>query len=111
MCYLIHNPYVFIRIGPRIIPFDPLHVKWIESDRNYVYIIMADGRKEMLRSTLENIGEKFSNRLFCQANRSTIVNFAYIKEVCKSDIIIGDKIIFLHKKYASVFLQKLLSNS
>lgn len=99
---------VFLKDGPKIIPVHPFDIKLIESDRDYVKIITANGKKLLTRSTMENIGKKLVHDFFCRVDRSFIVNVHYIKEINQNVICFDDINVPLQKKYAPVFMQRFM---
>ncbi len=56
-------------------------IMWLESDRNYTYVHLCNGKKILLSKTLQLIESQLSNDDFSRVNKGITVNLRFIKTI------------------------------
>ena len=64
---------------------DQKNITRLESDSNYTYIILSDGKKITSTKTLKEYEGLLSSDLFFRAHRTVIVNVNHIQKFVKTD--------------------------
>lgn len=74
------NKYVFVKSDKQLKKIFLKNILFVESMENYVTIYTSEA-KEIVYTTLKNIGESLQNNSFLQVHRSYIVNIDHIKSI------------------------------
>ena len=79
--------YLHAKSGKKSLLFDPLHLIYIESNKNYLNICLFDGeklRKIRLRNTLKNVEEQLASFASIEkVHRAFLVNMDQATKICK----------------------------
>ncbi len=81
-------------------------IYFLESDKHYVYFHCKDEIYRM-RSTLDQLQEKFVSEGFCKINRSIMVNLAHVENYSHTDVVVNNESLPLSRVYKSDFLNSL----
>lgn len=76
------QPKLLVEDNDRGILLNLNTVDWVEADRNYLYLHVADRRYEV-RGTIESLEEKLDRDRFLRLNRSSLVRIDFIREFQK----------------------------
>ncbi len=71
---LIKDGYDFIKINFK-------EILYLGSDHNYVTFYLVNGKKAMMRSTMQEMSDKLPQQQFIRLNRSYIVNIQHISKI------------------------------
>ena len=70
-----------VKSGTRRIIVDLLDLKWIHAERDYA-VLHVGTERYVTRATMAAIEKSLGPDDFCRIHRSTIVNVAYVREIC-----------------------------
>lgn len=103
---LIIKDSLFIKSGNSFLRVDFKDIVFIKSAHVYVEIHLQDGKKHVIRGSLNQCISKVSNDFF-RSHRSYIVNLAYLKEILPNQLLIMDVELPLGKKNREELLSRL----
>jgi two-component system, LytTR family, response regulator len=69
-----------VKDGQRIVRVEPASIRWIDAAGDYM-CIHTDADTHILRATMRELEQQLDPRRFQRVHRSTIVNFARVKEL------------------------------
>lgn len=103
---LIIKDSLFIKSGNSFLRVDFKDIVFIKSAHVYVEIHLQDGKKHVIRGSLNQCISKVSNDFF-RSHRSYIVNLAYLNEILPNQLLIMDVELPLGKKNREELLSRL----
>ncbi len=95
------NDYMVIKSDYRLVKVQYSEVLYLESLRDYVLVVLADGTQLKTLSTLKGIESTLPNELFRRVHRSFIVNLSNVRVVERNTIIFGRTTIPISESYRS----------
>ena len=75
------TPFLDIKDGPRLIRSPIAEIVAVSSAGNYVEVVLADGRRPLMRSTLAAAEQVLGPHGFVRTHRSWLVNAARVREL------------------------------
>jgi DNA-binding LytR/AlgR family response regulator len=93
--------FVLVKISHDLIRIPSAEIVYMESNGNYVDIVMHNSRLRRFRITLASLEEQLDLSLFFRVSRSVIVNFKYVAELTTDSVIVGGRSIPSSKAYRS----------
>jgi two-component system LytT family response regulator len=78
---------------------DPLQVACLKTVKNYTDIILADGTKYSVRSSLAGALKKLPPDIFIRIHRSVIVSIFYIDDITRDHLMLGDLSVPISREY------------
>jgi DNA-binding LytR/AlgR family response regulator len=81
--------FIMVKDGYDYIKVFMVEILFINNDQNYAILNLKNGKKLMVRSTLNEMSEKLPANLFIRINRGTIINLHHISKVQTERVIIG----------------------
>jgi len=103
------NEYVFVKSDKQLKKIFLKNILFLESMENYV-IIHTSETKEIVYTTLKNIGESLPNSFFLQTHRSYIVNINHIKSIDGNMLNIGNHKIPIARNFRDKITSVILNN-
>jgi DNA-binding LytR/AlgR family response regulator len=73
--------FIMVKDGYDFIKVFLFEILFIQSDQNYAVLILKNGKKLMVRSTLSEMLEKLPAIKFIKINRGTIINIQHISSI------------------------------
>ena len=70
-----------VKSGTRRIIVDLLDLRWIQAERDYA-VLHVGTERYVIRATMAAMEKSLGPEDFCRIHRSTIVNVAYVREIC-----------------------------
>jgi two-component system, LytTR family, response regulator LytT len=87
-----------------IAPSDITHV---EAAGSYINIFLVNGKKHLIKLTLQEILTQLQNATFVQIHKSFIINLHYLKAIKYDEILINDTAIPIGRAFRNNFKEKL----
>ncbi len=91
--------YLVLRISHDLVSIQSDEIVFLESDGNYVNIIMRGSRVRRFRITLSLLEEQLDQQVFFRISRSVIVNFKFVDEVETTRLAVEGKYMSIGKPY------------
>ena len=98
--------YLFIKQGTQFHKVNYEDILYMESDHVYVCVYTAH-RKFLVRTSLQQYLEELDETVFIRVHRGYIVNRNKIDNISSSQVIVGNKIIPVSKKYRDNLFKQL----
>lgn len=101
-----------VKQGNKTILLEPANILYIIASGYYAEIY-TEGKKYVLRESLNNLEEMLDNNIFFRIHRSTIVNINHVKEIVHSEFseidakMTDDKLLHISKSNKKQFLEKI----
>jgi two-component system LytT family response regulator len=101
---------LILHTGKKIIPVHIEDILFVKADNNYAEFITKD-RKILVCDTLKSVEEKINNPNFVRANRGTLVNLHFVREIDEDEVLMQhtDNRISLSRRRRDEFINKLKS--
>lgn len=96
---LIKDGYDFIKIHFK-------EILYLGSDHNYVTFYLINGKKAMMRSTMQEMVDKLPKQLFIRLNRSFIVNIQHISKIETDKIYLHELEFTINKPIHDLIVQQ-----
>lgn len=100
------NDFVFIKIDKVFQKVDFKKIQFIESDRDYVKVVMTDERFSHLQ-TLKYWENLLPEQNFARVHKSFIINITKVQKIIGNQIEIGSEIIPIGRHYKQDFMDKI----
>jgi DNA-binding LytR/AlgR family response regulator len=81
---------IFVKEGYDYIKVTVHEIMYIQSDQNYAILKLKNGKKIMVRSTLNEMHEKLPPDTFKKINRGTIINVQHISVIKTDKVNLGE---------------------
>jgi DNA-binding LytR/AlgR family response regulator len=91
--------YLVIKISHDLVRIQSDEIVFLESDGNYVNIIMRGSRVRRFRITLAVLEEQLDQLVFFRIGRSVIVNFKFVSELETTRVAVDGKYMSIGKPY------------
>lgn len=98
--------YVFVKVDNSLQKVDFKSIIYIESDRDYVRVVMEDGRFRQLQ-TLKYWDSLLKNEHFARVHKSFIVNIAKVQKIVGNRIEMPGEIIPIGRHYKEDFMERI----
>lgn len=85
------NDYIIVKDGYEYTKVLFNELVYVESDQNYALLNLKNGKRVMVRSTLNEMTERLPAHSFKKINRSTIINSTAITSIKTDSVFLGDK--------------------
>jgi DNA-binding LytR/AlgR family response regulator len=102
--------FILIKDGYNTIKIFLYEIIYLKSDNNYVEIITGK-RTYVERISLENILSTINSEDFIRVHRSFAINTTHLKELKSSNVVVGDHLIPVSRKFLKSVKEKLLFKS
>lgn len=101
-----NQTFTFIKVDKTLQKVDFKDIQYIESDRDYVKIVMPKNSFMHLQ-TLKHWEELLPNDTFVRVHKSFIVNIQKVEKIVGNRIEIGDEVIPIGRHYKQDFMDKI----
>lgn len=96
---LVKDGYDFVKVNFQ-------EILYLSSEHNYVTFHLADAKKVMMRSTMQQMEEFLPSKIFVRLNRSFIINMQHVSRIETEKVLIGEQAFSLTKQVHDLLLQR-----
>lgn len=103
------NNSVFIKVDYRMVQVDICNILYVEGEKDYIRIHLADGSSLLTLMSMKSIEENLPSGTFLRVHRSYIVNLNQIRTFERNRIIFGKVYIPISDSYRNSVMEKIKS--
>jgi len=100
---LIKNGYDFEKIHFR-------DILYLSSEQNYVTFHLVNGKKSMMRSTLQEIADRLPASMFLKINRSFVIALRHISKIETDKVLLGELAFPIAKPVRDTLMEQVQSS-
>ena len=102
---------LFVKADYKMVQLELSDIEYVEGEKDYLKIHMADGRRVMTLMSLKTMEESLPAERFVRVHRSFIVNVERIRTIERNRIVFGKVYIPISDTYKEAFMQLLSRRS
>lgn len=89
--YQPHLNYILVKDGYMHVRVCIEQILFIDSERNYLNLHLANGRKVIIRSTMVDMMERLNGKDFNRINRGCIINMNHVTKIDTNNVFINER--------------------